>query len=81
MRKNINIEELKANTKEELKQFEKDNGHLLEGFTQKERILILYYLVAERGHDIDRNRKTINLLFWLVVFVNIELLLVSIFGR
>lgn len=81
MRKNINVEELKANTKEELKQFEKDNGHLLEGFTQKERVLILFYLVAERGKAIDRNRKTINLLFWLIVFVNIELLLVSIFGR
>lgn len=81
MRKNINIDELKVNAKEELKKFEKDNGHLLEGFTQKERILILFYLHAERGQDIDRNRKTINLLFWLIVFVNIELLLVSIFGR
>lgn len=76
-----NIDKVKQGVKEELKNFEKDNAKALDGFTQKEKVLILYYMVTELDHKIKGLNKANLALFWLIVFVNVELLLVSIFGR
>ena len=75
------IDKVKQGVKDELKNFEKDNAKALDGFTQKEKILILYYMVAEQEHKIKSLNKNITVLYWLLVFVNVELILVSIFGH
>ena len=75
------IDKIKQGVKEELKNFEKDNAKALDGFTQKEKVLILYYMVTELEHKIKGLNKNITVLYWLFVFVNVELILVSIFGR
>lgn len=75
------IDKIKQGVKEELKNFEKDNAKALDGFTQKEKVLILYYMVSELEHKIKGLNKNITVLYWLFVFVNVELILVSIFGR
>lgn len=75
------IDKIKQGVKEELKNFEKDNAKALDGFTQKEKVLILYYMVTELEHKIKVLNKNITALYWLFVFVNIELILVSIFGH
>lgn len=75
------IDKIKQGVKDELKNFEKDNAKALDGFTQKEKVLILYYMVTEHSHEIKALNKHITALYWLFVFVNIELILISIFGR
>ena len=75
------IDKIKQGVKDELKNFEKDNAKALDGFTQKEKVLILYYMVTELDHKIKGLNKNITVLYWLFVFVNVELILVSIFGR
>lgn len=76
-----NIDKVKQGVKNELKSFEKDNAKALDGFTQKEKVLILYYMVTEQSHEIKALNKHITVLYWLFVFVNVELILISIFGR
>ena len=75
------IDKIKQDVKNELKNFEKDNAKALDGFTQKEKVLILYYMVTEQSHEIKALNKHITVLYWLFVFVNVELILISIFGH
>lgn len=75
------IDKIKQGVKNELKNFEKDNAKALDGFTQKEKVLILYYMVTEQLHEIKALNKHITVLYWLFVFVNVELILISIFGH
>lgn len=75
------IDKIKQGVKDELKNFEKDNAKALDGFTQKEKVLILYYMLSELEHKIRGLNKNITVLYWLFVFVNVELILISIFGH
>lgn len=75
------IFKIKQSVKDELKTFEKDSAELLSGFTQKEKILILYCMINELDQKIKGLNKHISVLYWLFVFVNVELILISIFGH
>lgn len=79
--KKENLDEIKQGIKDELKTFEKDSAELLIGFTQKEKVLILYCMINELDQKIKALNKHISVLYWLFVFVNVELILISIFGR
>ena len=68
-----NIDKVKQGVKNELKSFEKDNAKALDGFTQKEKVLILYYMVTEQSHEIKEKARCLVLDINETLFNNGEL--------